>query len=193
MKKWMNGVRSSLKRLRAGENDAGAAGEAGSQLGAGRAGGYVPALQTEAQNPRYRGHEKGLEPLAKLLLEQQDNAPEEAAKTFINEQVATADEALKGARDIIAEWINENAELRDKLRKLFTHTAVLSSKVNEGKEAEGVKYKDYFDFKEELFSIPSHRVLAIFRGEAEGFLFASITPVEEEAMEIISKQFLNRP
>jgi uncharacterized protein len=134
--------------------------------------------------------EKGLEPLAKLLLEQQENAPEEAAKTFINEQVATADEALKGARDIIAEWINENAELRDKLRKLFTHTAVLSSKVNEGKEAEGVKYKDYFDFREELFSIPSHRVLAIFRGEAEGFLFASITPVEEEATEIINKQFV---
>lgn len=134
--------------------------------------------------------EKGLEPLAKLLLEQADNAPEEAAKTFLNEQVATTDEALKGARDIIAEWINENAELRDKLRKLFTHTAVLSSKVNEGKEAEGVKYKDYFDFREELFSIPSHRVLAIFRGEAEGFLFASITPVEEEATEIIQKQFV---
>lgn len=134
--------------------------------------------------------EKGLEPLAKLVMEQQEAAPEEAAQTFINEQVATTEEALKGARDIIAEWINENAELRDKLRKLFTNTAVLSSKVNEGKEAEGVKYKDYFDFREELFSIPSHRVLAIFRGEAEGFLFASITPVEEEATEIINKQFI---
>lgn len=134
--------------------------------------------------------EKGLEPLAKLLLEQQENTPEEAAKSFLNEQVATTEEALKGARDIIAEWINENAELRDKLRKLFTHTAVLSSKVNEGKESEGEKYKDYFDFREELFSIPSHRVLAIFRGESEGFLFASITPVEEEALEIINKQFV---
>lgn len=134
--------------------------------------------------------EKGLEPLAKLLLEQQENTPEEAAKSFLNEQVATTEEALKGARDIIAEWINENAELRDKLRKLFTHTAVLSSKVNEGKESEGEKYKDYFDFREELFSIPSHRVLAIFRGESEGFLFASITPVEEEALELINKQFV---
>lgn len=147
---------------------------------------YKPKRKTRAT----MAIEKGLEPLAKLLLEQQENAPEETAKTFINEQVATTDEALKGARDIIAEWINENAELRDKLRKLFTHTAVLSSKVNEGKEAEGVKYKDYFDFREELFSIPSHRVLAIFRGEAEGFLFASITPVEEEATEIINKQFV---
>lgn len=134
--------------------------------------------------------EKGLEPLARLLFEQSDNAPAETAKAYINEQVATGDEALKGARDIIAEWINENAELRDKMRKLFTHTAVLTSKVNEGKEAEGVKYKDYFEFSEELHSIPSHRVLAIFRGEAEGFLFASIAPAEEEAQEIIQKQFV---
>ncbi len=134
--------------------------------------------------------EKGLEPLARLILEQQDAQPEEAAKTFLNEQVASADEALKGARDIIAEWINENAELRDKLRKLFTHTATFTSKVIEGKETEGVKYKDYFDFKEELHTIPSHRVLAILRAESEGILFGNISPDEEEANSIIVKQFV---
>lgn len=134
--------------------------------------------------------EKGLEPLAKLIFEQQENAPQSVAEQYLNEQVASTEEALKGARDIMAEWINENAELRDKLRKLFTHTAVLTSKVIEGKEEEGSKYKDYFDFSEEISAIPSHRVLAILRGESEGFLFATITPVEVEATEIMEKQFI---
>ncbi len=134
--------------------------------------------------------EKGLEPLAKLIFEQEDEGVEAAAEGFINEQVASTDEALKGARDIIAEWINENAELRDKLRKLFTNTGVFTSKVIEGKEAEGVKYKDYFDFSEPLHSIPSHRVLAILRAESEGILFGNIAPVEEDASEIIHKQFV---
>ncbi|MBW8684929.1 Tex family protein [Chitinophaga rhizophila] len=134
--------------------------------------------------------EKGLEPLAKLLFEQQEAAPLTAAEGFLNEQVASTDEALKGARDIMAEWINENAEVRDKLRKLFTHTSVLTSKVIEGKEEEGAKYKDYFDFSEEIHAIPSHRVLAILRGESEGFLYATINPVEEEATDIINKQFV---
>ncbi|WP_119079254.1 Tex family protein [Chitinophaga alhagiae] len=134
--------------------------------------------------------EKGLEPLAKLIFEQEEEGVEAAAEGFINEQVASSDEALKGARDIIAEWINENAELRDKLRKLFTNTGVFTSKVIEGKEAEGVKYKDYFDFNEPLHSIPSHRVLAILRAESEGILFGNIAPVEEDASEIIHKQFV---
>lgn len=147
---------------------------------------YKPKRKTRATT----AIEKGLEPLAKLIFEQQDGPLDEVSKTFINEQVATSEEALKGARDIIAEWINENAELRDKLRKLFTNTAVFTSKVIEGKEAEGVKYKDYFDFSEELHSIPSHRVLAILRAESEGILFGNIAPVEEEATEIINKQFV---
>lgn len=147
---------------------------------------YKPKRKTRAT----AAIEKGLEPLARILLEQQDAAPGTTAQQFINEQVASGDEALKGARDIIAEWINENAELRDKLRKLFTHTALLTSKVIEGKETEGDKYKDYFEFQEELKAIPSHRVLAIFRGESEGFLYATITPVEEEALAIINKQFV---
>lgn len=134
--------------------------------------------------------EKGLEPLARLIFEQEEDGVEAAALSFLNEQVASSDEALKGARDIIAEWINENAALRDKLRKLFTNTGVFTAKVIEGKEAEGVKYKDYFDFNEPLHTIPSHRVLAILRAEAEGILFGNIAPVEEDAAEIIRKQFV---
>lgn len=134
--------------------------------------------------------EKGLEPLAKMLFEQQEGVPQTLAEQFLNEQVASTEEALKGARDIMAEWINENAELRDKMRKLFTHTSVLTSKVIEGKEEEGNKYKDYFDFNEDFSKIPSHRVLAILRGEAEGFLYGTIAPNEEEAIEIMNKQFI---
>ncbi|MDQ0106930.1 uncharacterized protein J2T02_002043 [Chitinophaga terrae (ex Kim and Jung 2007)] len=133
--------------------------------------------------------EKGLEPLAHLLFEQQDGDVAAAAE-FLNEQVGSAEEALKGARDIIAEWINENAEGRDKLRKLFTNTAKLTSRVVEGKEAEGDKYKDYFEFSEDLREMPSHRVLAILRAEHEGILFSSIAPEEEEAMAILQKQFV---
>ncbi|PUZ21662.1 RNA-binding transcriptional accessory protein [Chitinophaga parva] len=134
--------------------------------------------------------EKGLEPLATTLFDQQDGDLEALAKPFLNEQVLTIDDALKGARDIIAEKINENAELRDKMRKLFTHTATFTSRVIEGKEAEAIKYKDYFDFNENLMEIPSHRVLAILRGEAEGFLYGTIAPQEEDAIEIINKQFV---
>ncbi|RFS20640.1 RNA-binding transcriptional accessory protein [Chitinophaga silvatica] len=133
--------------------------------------------------------EKGLEPLAHSLFDQQDSDTNAAAE-FINEQVATSEEALKGARDIIAEWINENAEGRDKLRKLFTNTAKLTSRVVEGKEAEGDKYKDYFEFSEDLREMPSHRVLAILRAEHEGILFSSIAPEEEDAMTILNKQFV---
>ncbi|WP_341835370.1 Tex family protein [Chitinophaga pollutisoli] len=147
---------------------------------------YKPKRKTRAT----QAIEKGLEPLAEMLLLQQDGDIDEAAKAFLNEQVASTDEALKGARDIIAERINENAELRDKLRKLFTHTAKFSSKVIEGKETDGVKYKDYFDFNEDLTSIPSHRVLAILRAEAEGILFGNIAPDEEEAKGIVHKQFV---
>jgi uncharacterized protein len=134
--------------------------------------------------------EKGLEPLAKLIFEQSENAPQTVAEQYLNEQVASTEEALKGARDIMAEWINENAELRDKMRKLFTHTSKLTSKVIEGKEEEGNKYKDYFDFNEELHTIPSHRVMAILRGEAEGFLYGTINPEEEDASDIMQKQFV---
>jgi len=136
--------------------------------------------------------EKGLEPLAKILFEQEDINLDEIAQTFINEQVASNDEALKGARDIIAEWVNENAEARDKVRKIFTNTGKLSAKVIEGKEEEAAKYKDYFNFNEDIMEMPSHRVLAILRGEAEGFLYGTIAPAEEDALEILTKQFVKK-
>lgn len=150
---------------------------------------YKPKRKTRAM----AAIEKGLEPLANLIMDQQENGSlDEIIKTYLNEQVLTGDDALKGARDIIAERMNENAELRDKLRKLFNNTSKFAAKVIEGKEEEGVKYKDYFDFNEDITSIPSHRVLAILRGESEGFLYGTIAPVEEDALDIIGDQFVQK-
>lgn len=147
---------------------------------------YKPKRKTRA----VMAIEKGLEPLAKTIFEQGAGDPEVLAATFLNEQVASSDEALKGARDIIAEWINEDAVLRDKLRNLFTKEALLKSFVVTGKEEEGQKYKDYFTFDEPFAKCPSHRVLAVFRGEAEGILYSSIQPKEEDALDTIKKQFV---
>ncbi|WP_295117372.1 Tex family protein [uncultured Chitinophaga sp.] len=150
---------------------------------------YKPKRKTRAM----AAIEKGLEPLANLIMDQQETgALDEIIKTYLNEQVLTGEDALKGARDIIAERMNENAELRDKMRKLFNNTSKFAAKVIEGKEEEGVKYKDYFDFNEDITSIPSHRVLAILRGEAEGFLYGTISPVEEDALDIINDQFIQK-
>ncbi|HEY6083102.1 MAG TPA: helix-hairpin-helix domain-containing protein, partial [Chitinophagaceae bacterium] len=134
--------------------------------------------------------EKGLEPLAKIIFGQEKNELAAIVTSYINDKVPDTEDALKGARDIIAEWINEDAALRDQLRKLFARTAPLKSKVIEGKEEEGNKYKDYFDFSERLSSIPSHRVLAIFRGESDGFLYATIAPGEEESLQLIQNHCL---
>jgi len=147
---------------------------------------YKPKRKTRA----VMAIEKGLEPLAKTLFEQGDDNPTELAKGFLNEQVPDTDDALKGARDIIAEWINEDATLREKLRNLFRNEGVVKSYVVAGKEEEGQKYKDYFEFSEPLLNCPSHRILAIFRGEAEGILYSSMQPEEESAMEIINRQFV---
>jgi len=141
---------------------------------------YKPKRKTKAQTAR----ENGLEPLALTILEQQDTDVYAAAATFITETVKTADDALQGARDIIAEMVNEDAQVRAKMRKLFEDTATLQSKVLADKEQEGIKYKDYFDFSEPIHKIPSHRILAVLRGFLEGFLRISIAPVEEEALYI---------
>jgi uncharacterized protein len=147
---------------------------------------YKPKRKTKAQTAR----ENGLEPLAKLLLEQGSEPLEPALPAFLNEQITTNEDALQGARDIIAEWVNEDAENRAKLRKLFEDLALLQSKVLEGKETEGVKYKDYFDFSEPIHKIPSHRILAVLRGFLEGFLRMSILPIEEDALELLEKQYI---
>jgi uncharacterized protein len=147
---------------------------------------YKPKRKTKAQTAK----ENGLEPLALLILEQKDIDVIVEAEKFINEKVKSADEALQGARDIIAETVNEDAQVRAKLRKLFEDTATLQSKVLTDKEQEGIKYKDYFDFSEPIHKIPSHRILAVLRGFLEGFLRISIAPVEEDAMYIAEQLYI---
>ncbi len=134
--------------------------------------------------------EKGLEPLAKLIFSQKESNLEFRAKSFLNEQVKTIEEAFQGARDIMAEWMNEDVNARNAVRKLFEREAVVYSKVKKNKEAEGVKYQDYFDFSEELRKIPSHRLLALRRGEEEGFLSVSISPTEDSAINYLERIFL---
>ncbi|HRH48142.1 MAG TPA: Tex family protein [Panacibacter sp.] len=147
---------------------------------------YKPKRKTKALIAR----ENGLEPLALLILEQKNIDVNTEALTFINDNIKTADETLQGARDIIAEMVNEDAQVRAKMRKLFEDTATLQSKVLVDKETEGIKYKDYFDFSEPVSKIPSHRILAVLRGFLEGFLRMSIAPVEEEALEMIGQLYI---
>jgi uncharacterized protein len=140
---------------------------------------YKPKRKTKASV----AIEKGLEPLATLLFEQGSHNPEEEAAKFINEQVKDSAEALQGARDIMAEWIAENEQARNLVRKLFTEEATVSSRVltTKKEEADAQKYRDYFDFKEPLSQSPSHRILAIRRGEKEGFLIMTINIEKETA------------
>jgi len=147
---------------------------------------YKPKRKTKAQTAR----DNGLEPLALLLLKQENIAPQNEAEAYINEKITDADMALQGARDIIAEMINEDAEVRAKMRKLFEQSATIQSKILSDKEETGIKYKDYFDFSEPVSKIPSHRTLAIMRGFMEGFLKMNILPDEETALLKIEDQFI---
>lgn len=126
--------------------------------------------------------EKGLEPLATFIFKQEGGNPETEAEKFLNEQVPDTEEALQGARDIISEWINEDTRSRDIVRYAYKKDAVIRAKVARGKEEEGKKYKDYFEWEEPLKSCPSHRMLAMRRGEEEGFLRVSIEPEAEEVL-----------
>jgi uncharacterized protein len=147
---------------------------------------YKPKRRTRAQIAR----ENGLQPLAETMLAQEPaDILAEAAK-YITENIKTAEDALQGARDIVAETINENAELRAKLRKLFEDTATLQSKLITEKEAEAIKYKDYFDFSEPVHKVPSHRILAVLRGFLEGFLRIAIAPVEEDALAMLEEAYV---
>jgi len=147
---------------------------------------YKPKRKTKAQTAR----ENGLEPLALLLLEQGAGDLDMEAAKYINDKVADGSAALQGARDIIAEMVNEDAEVRAGMRKLFEDTATVQSKILSDKETEGIKYKDYFDFAEPVSKIPSHRMLAIMRGFMEGFLRMNIAPEEETALLKIEKQYI---
>jgi len=144
---------------------------------------YKPKRKTKAQTAR----ENGLEPLANLLLAQADADIEAEANKYINEKVASIDEALQGARDIIAEQVNEDAVVRTKMRRLFETDGLLISKVVSGKETEAAKYKDYFDYSELVTKVPAHRALALLRAFMEGFLRISIEPAEEQAVEMLEQ------
>jgi uncharacterized protein len=134
---------------------------------------YKPKRKTRATT----AIEKGLEPLAALVFAQGGVDPAEEAAKFVGDQVKDTKEALQGARDIIAEWIAEHEQARNKVRQLFTQSAALSSKAVASKkdEEEAQKYRDYFEFSESLAACPSHRILAIRRGEKEGYLIMDIT------------------
>jgi uncharacterized protein len=147
---------------------------------------YKPKRRTRATIAK----EKGLEPLALLIMDQKENDPALKAESFLTDDVPTVEEALAGASDIIAEWINEDEKARKQLRYLFDKEAVIYSKVVKGKEAEGIKYSDYYDWSEPLKKCPSHRLLAMRRGEEEGFLRLSVEPVEENALDILSSIFI---
>jgi uncharacterized protein len=149
---------------------------------------YKPKRRTRATIAR----EKGLEPLATWLMAQNNGSPTNEANKYINPEknVLNTDEALSGARDIIAEWINETAQARDRVRRLFERFGKISSKVTSGKEEEAQKYKDYFDWSEPVSRIPSHRLLAILRAANEGLLRYGIEPEEELALDTLNRLFV---
>ena len=149
---------------------------------------YKPKRKTRASEAL----KKGLEPLALLILEQGRTAPEVEADGFVNDAlgVTSIADALAGARDIIAEMVNENADARTAMRKYFQQKATFKSVVIKGKEEEGIKYKDYFNWEEPLKTAPSHRVLAIRRAENEGVLKLDAMPAEEGALDLLERQFI---
>ena len=147
---------------------------------------YKPKRKTRAEVAR----QKGLEPLATILLMQRENNLSTRIRTFIKGEVKDEEDALKGARDIIAEQVSEDERSRQQVRNLFTRQAIITSKVVKGKEEEGAKYKDYFDFSEPLKRCTSHRLLAIRRGESEGLLKVSISPNDEECTERLERSYV---
>jgi uncharacterized protein len=150
---------------------------------------YLPYKQ-KRKTKAVIARENGLQPLADMLLAQKDIDVEKEAAAFLNEKVITVEAALQGARDIIAETVNEDTVVREKLRKLFEQKATIKSTLITDKETEAAKYKDYFEFSERIETIPSHRTLAVLRGFLEGYLRIGIEPEEETALEMIEDLYL---
>lgn len=147
---------------------------------------FKPKRRTRAEIAR----EKGLEPLAKMIMKQNSGDVGRMAQQFTGENVETVADALAGARDIIAEWVNESENARNAVRRNFAYDAVISSKIIKGKEEEAQKYRDYFEMSEKLSRCSSHRLLAMRRGEAEGFLRVSINPDDDRCMERLERIFV---
>lgn len=149
---------------------------------------YKPKRRTRATMAK----ERGLEPLADIIFMQQTGDVKGRARTFINADVPTVDDAIAGACDIIAERVSEDEGARAAVRRLFSRSGILSSKVVKGKEGDGIKYSDYYDWQEKVARISSHRMLAIMRGEEEGFLRMSIDIDTGEALELLNRRFVKR-
>ncbi|MFV0470674.1 MAG: Tex family protein [Paludibacteraceae bacterium] len=147
---------------------------------------YKPKKRTRAEIAR----QKGLEPLAKIIMTQKATNLLQTAQQFINNSVNNEEDALKGARDIIAEWINENETSRNNVRNVFKYGAIITSKVIKGKEEEALKFRDYFDCVEKLSRISSHRLLAMRRGESEELLRVNITAEDDKSLEKLFRMFV---
>ncbi len=149
---------------------------------------YRPKRRTRATMAK----EKGLEPLAELILAQEIAVPSHEALAFVNMEkgVPSVEDALAGARDIIAEWVNEDTRARQTIRRLFYREGIIQSSVVKGKEGEGIKYSNYFDWQEPVARVPSHRMLAMLRGENEGFLNLKIRPSQEKALSLLRRRFV---
>ncbi len=147
---------------------------------------YKPKKRTKATIAK----NFGLEPLAKTIFRQDDINLEEEAKKYLTDKVKGIEDALEGARNIISEWINEDKKARDSIRSLFKKEAVIHSRVVKGKEKEGSKFSDYFDYSEPLEKISSHRLLALRRGEREKILRVMIKPEDDNAIEALNKLYV---
>ena len=149
---------------------------------------FRPKRRTRASIAR----EKGLEPLARSLFDQGALDPDSEASAYLDPEkgVTSAEEALAGARDIIAEWVSEDEHARARMRDYFNSQAVFRSKIIMGKEEAGIKYRDYFDWEEPVTAAPSHRILALRRGEKEGFLILRVIPPEADALDLLERLFI---
>ena len=149
---------------------------------------YRPKRRTRATMAK----EKGLEPLAGTILAQEITEPSDEALAFVNAEkgVNSIEDALAGARDIIAEWVNEDTQARQNIRRHFLQEGVIQSSVATGREDEGIKYSNYFDWQEPVAPVPSHRMLAMLRGENEGFLKMSIRPPQDNALSSLHRRFV---
>ena len=150
---------------------------------------YLPFKQKRVTRGE-KAKKLGLEPLAKIIMSQKGGNPMQLATSFVKNGIENEEDAIQGAKDIMAEWMNENIHLRTRLRNLFNRKSVVNTRIMKGKSLEGEKYKDYFEFSEGITKIPSHRFLAIYRGEREGILSLKVQPEKDEAIELVERFFV---
>lgn len=150
---------------------------------------YLPYKQ-KRQTKGDKAKKLGLEPLARMIMAQRGGDPETMAEKFVKGEVEDEEMAISGAKDIMAEWMNENSAARARMRQMFQRKSVLASKLVKGKEEEGAKYRDYFDFSEPLYKCASHRFLALIRAEREGFISLKAQPDQQEAIESLERFFV---